>query len=77
MNAIVDFKPARKTKPPAEIQIAELKRQVAKLKAELKEERRHTVDMLAIMRRMSQRSIVCECDICTCTPTRADMLRRR
>jgi|HubBroStandDraft_6_1064221.scaffolds.fasta_scaffold26722_3 hypothetical protein len=85
MNAIVEV-PRGKLTPVKDPELealawkakaAELKRQLRELKAELKEERRHTVDMLAIMRRMSHRSIVCECDICTCTPTRADMLRRR
>lgn len=84
MNAIVEvLTQPKKTKPPLEIQVAELKRQMAlkrqevrDLKAELKQERRHSTDMLGIMRRMSHRSIVCECDVCTCTPTRAEMLRR-
>ena len=71
MNAIVETLRPRKTKAPLEIQVEALKRQVRKLKEELQEERRHSVHMLGIMRSMST------CEQCTCTPTRAEMLRRR
>ena len=78
MNAIVETLRPRKTKAPLEIQMAELKRQVRELKAELKEERRHSVHMLGIMRSMSTPAArPCMCEQCTCTPTRAEMLRRR
>jgi hypothetical protein len=85
MNAIVErLAPATKVKPPLEIQIESLKREVRALKKALKEERRHSIDMLAIMRRMSVRSEAfvrvlegCNCSQCTCTPTRSEMLARR
>jgi hypothetical protein len=82
LNAIVErLASPRKVKPPLELQMAELRREVRALKKELKEERRHTVDMLAIMRDMSEPrwgpSAGCQCSQCTCTPTRAEMLRRR
>jgi hypothetical protein len=78
MNAIVETLRPRKTKPPLEIQIEAFKRQVRSLKAELKEERRHSVHMLGIMRSMSTPSArPCMCERCTCTPARAEMLRRR
>ena len=78
MNAIVEVLRPRKTKAPLEIQVEALKRQVKALKAEIKEERRHSVHMLAIMRSMSTPSArPCMCEQCTCTPTRAEMLRQR
>lgn len=85
MNAIVErLQPVRKVKPPLELQMAELRREVRALKKELKDERRHSVDMLAIMRRMAFSSgrmtgfiDGCQCSQCTCTPTRSEMLRRR
>jgi hypothetical protein len=80
MNAIVDFTKARKVKPPLEIQVEALKREVKALKAELRDERAHTVNMLAIMRGMGERrasAVLCQCEQCTCTPTRADVLLRR
>lgn len=93
MNAIVEFPRGKLTKvndPELEAlalkaQIAALKRQVRALKKALKEERAHSVDMLAIMRRsVGVRAFFenverggCQCDTCTCTPTRAEMLSRR
>ena len=90
MNAIVEFPRGKLTKvndPELEAlalkaQIAALKRQVRALKKALKDERAHSVDMLAIMRsfntpRMRTLLRTCECDTCTCTPTRAEMLSRR
>ena len=82
MNAIVErLEPARKVKPPLELQIVALRREVRALKKELKAERAHTVDMLAIMRRMtggraSALLPVREYAACRCTPTRSEMLRR-
>jgi hypothetical protein len=84
LNAIVErLASPRKVKPPAELRMAELKREVRALKKELKDERRHSGDMLAIMRDMAFSSgrmtgLVdgCQCSQCTCTPTRAEMLRR-
>ena len=85
MNAIVEFPRGKLTRvrPPLELQVAELKREVRALKKELKDERRHAVGMLAIMREMvdvPRASLLlraCQCDECTCTPTRSEMLRGR
>ena len=90
MNAIVEFPHGELTKvydPELVVlaqkgAIAELKREVRALKKEIKDERRHTVDMLAIMRDMGEHRASailprCNCEACTCTPTRAEMLSRR
>ena len=93
MNAIVE-KPTGKLTPVKDPElvvlaqkalIAELKRENRALRKELKDERRHTVDMLAIMRRSAGvraffQNVArggCQCDECTCTPTRSEMLRGR
>lgn len=86
MNAIVEVLRPKKTKAPLEIQVEELKRQVRALKKQVKDERDHSVGMLAIMRQMTggrlaelerSRRGACQCDECTCTPTRSQMLRPR
>jgi hypothetical protein len=88
MNAIVQIPRGRLTpvKDPERLalkaQVAELRRQVRSLRKELKEERAHAVFLLGVMRnigvhRASALLPSCQCDECTCTPTRSEMLRGR
>lgn len=79
MKVIRELAPAQKVKPPVEVQLAEAKREIRALKKALRVEREHSVAMLAMAKRAVQRAWEAE-EIyrgdCTCTPCRADFLRR-
>jgi hypothetical protein len=89
MNAIVGrIEPVKTVKKPRDVAIGELRGQLRQAKAEIralkrqvKEERAHAADMLAWMRRMAVRQwgpdVLLGPRPCRCTPTRAEMMRRR
>lgn len=58
---IEPIKPATKTKPPVEIQLEQAKQKIRALRRELRAERAHACEMLAIQRQAVIRDFVCNC----------------
>jgi hypothetical protein len=74
MKTVLELNKPVKTRQPREVTITKLRTEIKELKAELKAERAHTREMLRIARVEVFRAF--ESHMCTCTPTRADYLRR-
>jgi hypothetical protein len=73
MKTVLELNRPVKTRKPREVTIAELRAEIRNLKQQLKVERAHIREMLAIARQAAMAPV--PEDICTCTPTRADFLR--
>lgn len=67
---IETIRPATRTEPPIEVKLQKALCEIKRLKRELKVERAHAREMLAIQRRAAVGALRYE--VCTCAPARAD-----